>query len=515
MLIFEMVLVLLLGAALLSMLAKRINVPYPTFLALGGVLVALLPGIPRLDLPPDLILALFVAPVLLDAAHDASLRDLRENWRPILSLVLVAVGLTTVAVAFAARFFLPDMPWGAAVALGALLAPPDAVAALAVLRQVAPPHRIRTILEGESLLNDASSLLIYKLALGAVATGSFSAVNAMPVFTIVILGSVAAGWAMAKLSGLLTARIHDAPTAIIVQFVTTFGVWIIAEHLGLSGVVTIVVFGLTAGRRTTLSMAAHLRIPSFATWGAATFVLNVLAFTLIGLQLKPILEGLRDDKGADRLGVAVVILAVVIVVRLAWVLIYALARRITLRAAGQGGAAKSQPSMVKSGLMVGWSGMRGIVTLAAALAIPGGFPYRDFILLSAFTVVLGTLLIQGLTLRPLLLWLRLPSDNKVEAEIAIARGAALTAAMASLEADNSAAAQRLKLEYKATLSWVCAGSDPHASPDNVLRQHLLPSSRQALEELRSNGRIGDEAYRAVEQELDWLELSSHPQVYGG
>lgn len=193
MVIFQAVLGLLLGAALLSLLARRINVPYPTLLALGGVAVAFLPGTPRLELPPELILALFVAPVLLDAAHDTSLRDLRENWLPILSLVLFAVGFTTIAVAFATRFFFPNMPWGAAIALGALLAPPDAIAALAVLGQVNPPHRLRTILEGEGLLNDASSLLIYNLAIGAVAAQSFTVTSAIPAFALVTFGSVAAG----------------------------------------------------------------------------------------------------------------------------------------------------------------------------------------------------------------------------------------------------------------------------------------------------------------------------------
>ena len=197
MLVFETILALLLGAAILSAIARRLNIPYPTLLVLGGALVAFLPDAPRLDLPSELILALFVAPVLLDAAYDASLRDLRENWRPVLSLVLAAVGLTTVAVAFAARQLIPDFPWAAAIALGALLAPPDAVAALAVMRSVNPPHRIRKILEGESLLNDASALLLYKLAVGAVAAGSFSVTEAVPTFAVVVFGSAALGWVLA------------------------------------------------------------------------------------------------------------------------------------------------------------------------------------------------------------------------------------------------------------------------------------------------------------------------------
>ena len=508
--IFETILALLLGAALLSTLARRINVPYPTLLALGGVAVAFLPGMSRLDVPPELILAVFVAPVLLDAAHDASLRDLRRNWLSILSLVLFAVGLTTVAVAFTARFFFPDMPWGAAIALGALLAPPDAVAALAVLSQVNPPHRLRTILEGESLLNDASSLLVYKLALGAVAAGSFSVGEILPAFAVVTFGSAIVGWMLAKLTGLLTGRIHDVPTAIVLHFVTTFGVWLVAEHFHLSGVVTIVVFGLTVSRGSAQAMSARLRIPSFATWESVIFVLNVLAFTLIGLQVLPILEGLRGTDRQHRLLVALAILVVVIAVRMAWALFYGLALGLSRRARRQG-EADAVAQTVKNGVMVGWSGMRGIVTLAAALAIPTGFPYRDFILLSAFTVVLGTLLIQGLTLRPLLLRLQLPHDDTVESEIALARGAALKAAMAQLEPDHSAAAQRLKLEYQAALHQTHAGGDPRNSPDNLLRQRVVPGSRQALEDLRRSGGIGDEAYRTVEQELDWLELSSHPE----
>src|SRR3954453_10188550 len=197
MLIFETILALLLGATVLAAFARRMSVPYPTLLALGGAFVALVPGSTRLELPPELILALFVGPVLLDAAYDTSLRDLRKNWLPILCLVLFAVGLSTVAAAVVAHLFLPDLSWAAALPLGALLAPPDAVAALAVLRQVNPPYRIRMVLEEESLLNDASALLIYKLAVGAVAAGGFSIGTAIPAFALIVLGSVAVGWLLA------------------------------------------------------------------------------------------------------------------------------------------------------------------------------------------------------------------------------------------------------------------------------------------------------------------------------
>jgi Na+/H+ antiporter len=374
--------------------SRRLSVPYPTFLALGGVGLALVPGLPQIGLPPDLILALFVAPVLLDAAHDASFRDLKRSWKPVLSLVVVAVGLTTAAVAMTARFFLPDMPWAAAIALGALLAPPDAVAALAVMRQVSPPHRIRTVLEGKSLFNDASSLLIYRLAVGAVAAGGFSQGEAMSAFLLVAVGSVVAGWALAKLTSGLIRRVSDAPTATILQFVTTFGVWLIAERLHLSGVVTIVAFGITAARSSTLSMPADVRVSSFATWETMTFVLNVFAFTLIGLELRPLLTSLDVGQGTPWIGMALAILGVVIAVRLAWLLFYGVLHRDDPSMP----SAMTRREGMKAALVVGWSGMRGIVTLAAALALPDGFPYRPFILLTAFTVVLGTLVLQGLTL---------------------------------------------------------------------------------------------------------------------
>lgn len=507
MILFETILLLLLGAALLSLLAGRLGVPYPTLLALGGVVVALVPGTPRLDLPPDLILALFVAPVLLDAAHDTSLRDLRTNWRPVLSLVVVAVGLTTIVVAWVVRQFLPDMPWAAAIALGALLAPPDAVAALAVMRSVSPPHRIRAILEGESLLNDASSLLIYNLALAAVAVGAFRPADALPAFGLVTVGSVVVGWILAKVVIRLTAPIGYPAIATILQFVTTFGVWILAERLQLSGVVTIVVFGLTAGRRSSASLPTTVRVQSFATWETVTLVLNVLAFTMIGLQLRPILERLDNAELATYPLYALAILAVVVGVRLAWVLVYGAAHRLSRAAAD---APRTWAETLKSGLLVGWSGMRGIVTLAAALAIPEGFPYRDFIVLAAFVVVLGTLVIQGLTLKPLLRALRFPADTVITDEIAVARERALDATLRVLGEDATPAAGRLRREYGEALGFARAGDDPRASSDNALRQRVIPAARHAIDGLRADGIIGDEAYRSVEEELDRLELSSRP-----
>ena len=289
------------------------------------------------------------------------------------------------------------------------------------------------------------------------------------------------------------------------QFVTTFRVWITAERLGLSPVVTLVVFGMTAARRGTL--AARLRVSTFATWEAVTFVLNVLAFTLIGLRLGPILEALSGAQLARLLGVALLILTVVIVVRLLWVMTYTLTARSGRPSPAPARRPVVAPLSPRGGLVIGWAGMRGIVTLAAAAAFPDGFPYRDIIQLTAFVVVLGTL-VQGLTLCPLLVFLRLPPDTAIEGEVRLAHKVALKAALQALDGDGSAAAQRLQLEYREELSRAWNGEDPQDSPDNTLRRQTVEVARQAIHELRHSGKIGDAAYHLVEQELDWLEMST-------
>jgi CPA1 family monovalent cation:H+ antiporter len=251
MIIFQWILSILLGAVLLSGLARQIRVPYPALLALGGTVLAFIPGAPRIVLEPELALALFVAPVLLDAAYDTSPRDLRENWVSVTCLVLVAVGLTTAAVAIVAHA-LTGMPWAAAIALGAIVAPPDAAAATAVLRQVNLPHRLVTILEGESLLNDASALLIYKIAVAAASAGSVGWSSAAPTFFLSTVGSLLVGPLLAiaymRIVTLLNTS-SGAPTSIILQFIGTFGVWLLADRLGLSGILTMVAYAITIARR--------------------------------------------------------------------------------------------------------------------------------------------------------------------------------------------------------------------------------------------------------------------------
>ena len=244
--------------AALAALARRANLPYPALLALAGAALALIPGTPSVSLDPELALALFVAPVLLDAAFDASPRDLKENWRPVAGLALLAVGLTVAAVAVVARWFSPELPWAVAIALGAIVAPPDAAAATAVLRQLKPPHRLLVILEGESLFNDATALLIYRLAVAAAVGGMVIGWNVLPVLFLVTVGSLVLGLVLSRVMLFLTGRVTDIATAVVVQFIGTFAVWIIAEKLHLSGILTMVVFAMTVARTAPDRIPARL-----------------------------------------------------------------------------------------------------------------------------------------------------------------------------------------------------------------------------------------------------------------
>src|SRR4051812_8696730 len=315
---FEQLLGLFVAALVLAAGARRVGAPYPVFLALGGALLAFLPAGSPFTLPPELVLALFVAPVLLDAAFDASLRDLRDNWAPVADLVVFGVGLTTVAVAVVSRMLVPELPWAPAIALGAVVAPPDAVAATAVLRPIRPPHRILTILEGESLLNDASALLVYRLAIGAAAANGFSFSAVAPTFFLGTVGSIVAGPALGWVTLRVMDRVTHVPTAIILQFVTTFAVWLVAERIGLSGVLTVVCYAIAVAQTAPARTPARVRIPTYAVWETVVFALNILAFIFIGLQIGPILANLEPAIRGRYLTVAAAVLATVIVVRLAW-----------------------------------------------------------------------------------------------------------------------------------------------------------------------------------------------------
>jgi monovalent cation/hydrogen antiporter len=505
--VFEWIIVLLVGAVVLTACARALKLPYPSLLALGGVALAYVPAAPEFRLDPQLTLALFVAPVLLDAAFDASLRDLKRFWVPITALVVIAVAVTTVAVAWLAHTLVPSMPWAAAVALGAIVSPPDAAAASAVLRALQIPHRIVVILEGESLLNDATALLIYRVAV-SVATGATLTPAGAGLQGLAMLGSVIAGFALAHLVTRVTRRIDDVPSAIVMQFATTFGIWILADEVGLSAIVTVVVFAITAARLTPTSTPAQLRLPSYAVWDTAVFVLNVLAFVLIGLQVRPILVSLGPAERESYLRVALSVLGMVIFVRVAWVMFYNRAAKYKARwfGAGTWWPGRYTPTLNGS-TAIAWCGMRGIVTLATAYALPAGFPHRDLILLCAFTVVVGTLIAQGLTLRPLLAALRLTRDGAIDDEIHIAKDALAKVAAEVLDGDGSDTAEVLRAEFVTSVAAEESGTVSERTARNALRARIFAAQRLALVRMRDTAVIGDDAFHRIEERLDWAEVN--------
>lgn len=505
--LFELTLVLLLIAVALTAVSRRVQVPYPSLLALAGAGIAFLPGVPKIEIDPELALALFIAPVLLDAAYDTSLRDLNRYRVPLVLLALGAVLFTTVTVALVG-WKMAGLPIAAAIALGAIVAPPDAVAASAVLGQFKVPHRITAILQGESLLNDATALLIYRIAVAA-ALGPILLSNAAPVIALSTVGSLVAGYALGRLALATLGRIEDAASSTVLQFAGTFGVWILADRLGLSAIITIVVYAMTIARTAPRHMSARRRVSSYSVWETAVFVLNVLAFVLMGLQARSIVERLAGAGQVEAFLFAATVLAVVIVSRLVWVL----GCGVVIRALGRFGSAEQRqeaPSL-RGGVLIGWCGMRGLVTLAAAFALPHDFPGRDPIVLAAFAVVLGTLVLQGMSLKPLLRVLDLEPDETVEREVTQARIAIMQAALNVLSGKTSNAAAAVREQYSAQRTLAENPDDAKVVTEyDKLRLYAIKSQRDALEELRRNGTIGDEAYHRLEEEIDWTELAASP-----
>jgi Na+/H+ antiporter len=508
--VFEIVIGLLLGGAVLASIARRLGTPYPALVAIAGAALALLPHVPELTLDPELALALFVAPVLLDAAFDASQRDMRKSWRAVAGLAVGAVVLTVLIVAVVAKALVPALPWAAAFALGAIVAPPDAAAATAVLKQLRPPNRLLVLLEGESLFNDASALLIYRFAVGAAVTGFVSAWSFGSTLLVVSIGSVLLAFVLARVMMFVTARIHDVATAVIVQFCGTFGVWLLAERLHLSGILTMVIFAMVLSRASAAMTPARVRVPSYAVWEVAVFVLNILAFILVGFQLRQIVQ--RAD-WTRYVAVAAAVCVAVIVARLLWVSAAAAVSRWRCQRPS-GGEQQTEDIVGLSGraaYVVGWCGMRGIVTLAAALALPVDFPFRDLIFFTSFAVVLVTLVVQGMTLRPLIRWLDLRDDDSVAGEIQLARVETLRAALAVAHAsggDESTDLLRRRYEFwlrRAEQS--TNGGNGNAGEAAAMRE-IFAAERRRLIELRDDGTIGDAAFQRIEQELDLRELNT-------
>jgi monovalent cation/hydrogen antiporter len=510
--------VLLLGAVLLLMaVARRFLVPYPIFLVLGGLILGFVPGVPAVRLDPELVFLIFLPPILWAAAYFTSYRDFQANLRPITLLAVGLVMATTAAVAAVAHAIVPGLPWAAAFVLGAIVSPPDAVAATAVARRLRIPHRIVTILEGESLVNDAAALVLYRAAVAATVTGTFVARDTLWQFVLAAAGGVAIGLAV----GLLTREaLHHAEEPMVETAITLlapYAAWIAAERMHASAVLACVVGGLYVRRGFSAAVAPTTRIQARAVWELVIFVLNGVIFVLIGLQLRAIRdEGLIENP--ERLVVyGAVISAVAIAVRLLWVPLAAVIPRLLSPALRRRDPLPPWSSI----FLVAWTGMRGIVSLAAALALPlttaagKPFPARDEIVVLTFAVILATLVFQGLTLGPLIRGLRLGEDATLELEEAHARQEAARAALARLDAlAQGPEASRADIEQLQTLytqrARRASSIEPGAGTESAraqaarrrLRHETLTAERRALIALRDQGVISDDVLHRLEQELD-------------
>jgi NhaP-type Na+/H+ or K+/H+ antiporter len=500
--LFEITLILLTLAIVFLEIARRVRVPYPSLLALAGGCVALLPFAPHLGIQPQLALALFVAPAVLDSAFDMPPREMLRIWIPLVSLAVVLVLLTTAAVAWAG-VALGGLPIAAAIALGAIVAPPDAAAASAVLREFSLPRRTLAVLQGESLLNDAVALLLFGLAVTAAAAPDGAWRSLAPRLLIAVPGGAVLGVLCAQVGMRVFAKLAGTLSLIIAQFLITYGTWILAERLQLSPIVAVVALAAVIARYMPSRTSARDRVNTYAVWATMVFVLNVLAFLLMGLQARDILQQLQGDALTHALGFAGIVLGIVIGVRLAYVMAYGFVLRTFPHFFER--MLHSRVPSASIGVLTSWCGMRGLVTLATALALPQEFPSRDVIVLSAFIVVLGTLILQGFTIRPLIAVLRIAPDASLDEDVGQTRNAMLDAALKELAEIPGEGAQALRAEYQAARA-ANLGRDPPDTEYDNMRRRAIAAERRLLVDWRRRGRIQDDAYHLLEEELDRAEL---------
>ncbi|TCR82475.1 cation:proton antiporter [Rhizobium sp. BK376] len=501
---FESLLTLLAVAVIVLQPSRRLVIPYPTMLAVAGVLVAALPWAPAISIDPQLALALFISPALFDAAYDLPPRTLRQNWLPLISLAAIAVILTTLAVAWLGVAF-AGLPVAAAIALGAIVAPPDAAAATAMLSRFSLPRRAFAVLKGESLLNDAVALLIFSAAV-STASGIVPLTELAPRLALAVPGGLLLGFLLGKLYLFLATRLAGTLGGSLFEFVATFGTWVIAERLHLSAVLAIVVYAMVIARYMPERQTARNRIHSYSVWEATIFMLNVLAFLLMGMQARATIMQLYQHDLAFASLFAASVFLVVVGVRMLWVLFY---NRVLHYLAKAGIVSERSPSMAMT-ILAGWCGMRGVVTLATAIALPASFPSRDLIVFSALAVVLGTLILQGLTLGPLIHLLKFKSDDSLRDEIAATRLALLDTALDELDkSEQTDEVRTLREIYRGERKLTSSGIHPReASEFDKLRRKTIRAKRVKLAELRRSGAIDDDVFHALERELDWAELAA-------
>jgi CPA1 family monovalent cation:H+ antiporter len=513
---------LLLTVAVLALVARKLTIPYPILFVIGGLVLGLIPKLPKIRLEPDLVFLFFLPPLLFPAALFTSWRDFRENLRPISLLAVGLVLFTTVAVAWLAHYFM-GLPLAAGFVLGAIISPPDAIAATAIAEHLKVPRRIVTILEGESLVNDATALVAYRFAVVAVVTGSFSLPNASLQFLLASGGGLGLGLGIGWLAEQFHRRVDDAPIEITVSLLTPFVAYLLAEHLGVSGVLAVVTAGLYLGRRMPELLNFKTRLQGGPVWEMVEFLLNGFVFILIGLQLPEVLGALSSHAiPFPRLAwYACLISLAVILIRILWVFPATyLPRLIFKKLCRHDHFPKWQHVAV-----ISWTGMRGVVSLAAALALPlttrdgQAFPGRDLILFLTFVVILVTLVVQGLSLPPLIRWLGIKDDGSMEKEERTARLKANQAALAQLktieERDpaKADALQRLRVEYEDHILQV-EGAEPQSAGTPLRRfsseyerlsRVALLQERQTILELRNESVINDEVLRRIQRDIDLAE----------
>jgi Na+/H+ antiporter len=510
----ELVLIsLLVAVAGLAAAARAVNVPYPIVLVAGGLVLGFVPGLPEVELEPELVLVIFLPPLLYSAAFFANLHDLRRDMR---SISLLAVGLvlaTMCTVAVVAHALVDGLPWGAAFALGAIVAPTDPVAATTVARRLAVPRRVVSIIEGESLVNDGTALVAYRVAVAAAVGGGFSLLDAGLEFVAGAIGGVLIGLAVGWVIAEVRRRLDDVPVEITISLLSGYAGYLPAEALHASGVLAAVTVGIVLGWRAPRISTARMRLQGYAVWDTLVFLLNALLFVLIGLQLPLILDQLSGEPPATLIGQAAAVSAVVILTRVAWLnttpyLVRALDRRPQQRERRAGWRIR---------MITAWSGMRGSVSLAAALALPADFPRRDVVLFLTFAVIFTTLVLQGLTLPALIRRLAVRDDGAEEREELAGRRAAADAALATIEdlagrewtRDDTADRMRRAYEYRRSRLAARAGEtddgdgyEHRSIKYQKMVREVLDAQRVEIVRLRDAGVISNEVMHRLERELD-------------
>ncbi len=498
--------------------ALVLRVAYPILLVLAGIVLALIPGLPHPELNPKIVLFGILPPLLYSTAYYTSVRELRLAFRPIASLSIGLVFATVGTVAVVAHALVPDMSWSSAFVLGAIVAPTDPVAASLIANRIGLPRRLTAVIEGEGLLNDATALVVYRFAVVAAVTGSFSIGHATWKFFVSVLGGIAVGLGVGFVIRQIRRRIDHSPTEIVIALLSGYFAFLPAEALDVSAVLAAVTVGLYMGWYTPELTTAKTRLQGEAVWEIVTFMLNATLFVLVGLELRPIVESLSDRSTGDLLLWAAAVSATVIATRAAWSWIAAnLQWRILPMI-------RDPARMPGNGVLavLSWAGMRGAVTLAAALALPlatdGGSPLaeRNVIVFLAFAVIVATLVIQGLTLPALVRVVDLPVDSREPQEEAYAWVRAMEAGLARLEELHDepwvepAVVQRLRDTFDLRIAQYAArkeGVEDRKAEKLVrasqrLRLELLTAERAAVVELRHSGEISDSVERQVFRELD-------------